>query len=97
MQLFDAFNASTAGCLRGQGRQKIGGYINIFAFYCIGIPMSYLFTFHLDFGVAGLWMGITCALMTMSICQGYSVFHVNWNDIIAASKSRNSETDTTRV
>ncbi|KAL3235187.1 Ethionine resistance-conferring protein 1 [Nakaseomyces bracarensis] len=91
MQLFDAFNASTAGCLRGQGRQKIGGYINLFAFYCIGIPMAYCLTFYLNAGVSGLWYGITCALIMMSICQGYAVFHCDWHQIIEAARSRNAE------
>lgn len=93
MQLFDAFNASTAGCLRGQGRQKIGGYINMFAFYAIGVPMAYFLTFPKKMGVGGLWIGITMALMTMSICQGGAVFNCNWNDIINAAKSRNTEDD----
>ncbi|CCF60122.1 hypothetical protein KAFR_0J00540 [Kazachstania africana CBS 2517] len=92
MELFDAFNASTAGCLRGQGRQKIGGYINLFAFYCIGIPMAYLLTFVFKMGINGLWTGITCALMMMSICQGYAVFHGDWEKILLAAKLRNSET-----
>lgn len=91
MQLFDAFNASTAGCLRGQGRQKIGGYINLFAFYCIGIPMAYCLAFVFNTGVGGLWYGITCALVMMSICQGYAVFHCDWKQIIEAAKVRNSE------
>lgn len=91
MQLFDAFNASTAGCLRGQGRQKIGGYINLFAFYCIGIPMANYLTFHLDLGISGLWLGISCALIAMSICQSYAVFHGDWSHIIQAAKIRNAE------
>lgn len=93
MQLFDAFNASTAGCLRGQGRQKIGGYINMFAFYAIGIPMAYFLTFPRNMGVGGLWIGITMALMTMSVCQGCSVFNCNWNDVVNAAQSRNTESD----
>lgn len=92
MQLFDAFNASTAGCLRGQGRQRIGGYINMFAFYCLGVPMAYLLAFNFKLGVGGLWLGITSALIVMSICQGYAVFHCDWHEIINAAKSRNAET-----
>lgn len=91
MQIFDAFNACTAGCLRGQGRQKVGGYINVFAFYCIGIPVSYILTFNCHLGVGGLWYGITNGLIVMSIFQGYAVFHCNWQDIIYAAKLRNSE------
>ncbi|CAR29748.1 hypothetical protein ZYGR_0AD04320 [Zygosaccharomyces rouxii] len=93
MQLFDAFNASTAGCLRGQGRQKIGGYINMFAFYAIGVPLAYFLTFSRNMGVGGLWIGITMALVTMSVCQGGAVFNCNWDDIINAAKSRNTEGD----
>ncbi|QLQ81008.1 hypothetical protein HG537_0E03630 [Torulaspora globosa] len=92
MQLFDAFNASTAGCLRGQGRQKIGGYINMIAFYCIGLPMAYLLTFHFKMNVGGLWLGITCALIMMSVCQGFAVFHCDWHEIISAARNRNAET-----
>lgn len=91
MQLFDAFNASTAGCLRGQGRQKIGGYINMFAFYAVGVPMAYFLTFTKKMGIGGLWIGITMALITMSICQGGAVFNCNWEDIIDAAKRRNDE------
>lgn len=91
MQLFDAFNACTAGCLRGQGQQKIGGYINVLAFYCIGIPMSYFLTFKCNLGMAGLWYGITSALIFMSIFQSYAVFSCNYKEVIKAAKYRNSE------
>ena len=91
MQIFDAFNASTAGCLRGQGRQKIGGYINLFAFYCVGIPMANYLTFHRGLGISGLWIGISFALICMSICQSYAVFHGDWDHIIHSAKVRNSE------
>ncbi|SCU86913.1 LAME_0D08086g1_1 [Lachancea meyersii CBS 8951] len=93
MQIFDAFNASTSGCLRGQGQQKIGGYINVLAFYCIGIPMSYFLTFNCKLGMAGLWYGITSALIFMSIFQSYAVFSCDWKKIIKAAKSRTSEQD----
>lgn len=91
MQLFDAFNACTAGCLRGQGRQKIGGYINVFAFYFIGIPISSILTFKLGLGINGLWYGITCSLVVMSIFQGYAVFNCNWSKIMHTAKLRCSE------
>ncbi|CAI4487082.1 BCN_G0024970.mRNA.1.CDS.1 [Saccharomyces cerevisiae] len=94
MQLFDAFNASTAGCLRGQGRQKIGGYINLVAFYCLGVPMAYVLAFLYHLGVGGLWLGITSALAMMSVCQGYAVFHGDRRRILGAARKRNAETHT---
>ena len=94
MQLFDAFNASTAGCLRGQGRQKIGGYINLVSFYCLGVPMAYVLAFLYHLGVGGLWLGITSALVMMSVCQGYAVFHGDRRRILGAARKRNAETHT---
>ncbi|AGO12574.1 AaceriAER234Wp [[Ashbya] aceris (nom. inval.)] len=91
MQIFDSFNASTAGCLRGQGQQKVGGFINVFAFYFIGIPMSYFLAFPCGLGVQGLWYGITCALIVMSVCQSYAVFNCSWEELVKAANLRTSE------
>jgi len=37
-QLFDALAALANGVLRGLGRQEIGGYVNLFAYYVVRIP-----------------------------------------------------------
>jgi MATE family multidrug resistance protein len=34
-QLFDALAAICNGCLRGLGKQEVGGYINLFAYYVV--------------------------------------------------------------
>ena len=34
-QLFDSLAASCNGILRGLGRQEIGGYVNLFAYYAV--------------------------------------------------------------
>lgn len=36
-QLFDALAALCKGILRGLGRQEIGGYINLFAYYVVSL------------------------------------------------------------
>ncbi|KAH3899389.1 related to Ethionine resistance-conferring protein 1 [Saccharomycodes ludwigii] len=91
MEIFDAFNACTAGCLRGQGQQKIGGIINVAAFYLIGVPLAYFLTFKWKMGVEGLWLGVMAGLMFMSFAQCYAVFNCNWKSIISRAESRNED------
>jgi MATE family multidrug resistance protein len=40
-QVFDALAANCNGILRGLGRQEIGGYVGLFAYYVVGIPISF--------------------------------------------------------
>ncbi|KAJ3206299.1 hypothetical protein HDU67_008278 [Dinochytrium kinnereticum] len=40
-QLSDATGAISGGILRGIGRQDIGAYLNIFAYYVIGLPIGF--------------------------------------------------------
>lgn len=61
-QLFDAAATSTNGILRGLGRQKIGGLVQIFCYYVIAMPISMGTFFGLGWGLYGLWSGVALAL-----------------------------------
>lgn len=61
-QLFDAAAASTNGILRGLGRQKVGGLVQLFCYYAVAIPMSMGTAFGLHWGLYGLWFGVALAL-----------------------------------
>ncbi|AMD18687.1 HBL215Cp [Eremothecium sinecaudum] len=91
MQIFDSLNATTAGCLRGQGQQKIGVCINSLAFYLLGIPAAYTLGLVLGYGVQGLWYGIITALVVTTVGQSYFIFFCNWDAILSATKKRNSD------
>jgi MATE family multidrug resistance protein len=54
-QLFDALAAVCNGVLRGLGRQEIGGYAGLFAYYIIGLPISFGLGFGTNWGLWGLW------------------------------------------
>ena len=41
------------------GKQYLGAVTNVIAFYCIGLPLAWLFCFHYNYGVGGLILG-TC-------------------------------------
>ncbi|RID55403.1 hypothetical protein BRARA_G02669 [Brassica rapa] len=67
--VMDSLSASLTGVVRGSGKQKIGAYVNIAAFYIIGIPVGFLFCFILDFKVKGLWIGVLtgCTVQTITL------------------------------
>lgn len=54
-QLFDALAANCNGILRGLGRQEIGGYVQLFCYYVIAMPISFGTAFGLNWGLWGLW------------------------------------------
>jgi multidrug resistance protein, MATE family len=61
-QLFDALAANCNGLLRGLGRQEIGGYVNLFCYYVIAMPISFGTAFGLNWNLEGLWTGVAIAL-----------------------------------
>ena len=61
-QLVDAWAAMCNGLLRGLGRQNIGGWVNLFCYYVIGLPISFGTAFGLDWELDGLWTGVAIAL-----------------------------------
>jgi MATE family multidrug resistance protein len=54
-QLFDAVAANCNGILRGLGMQEIGGYVALFAYYLVGLPISFGTGFGAKWGLYGLW------------------------------------------
>lgn len=61
-QLFDALAANCNGLLRGLGKQEIGGYVNLFCYYVIAMPISFGTAFGLHWELEGLWTGVAIAL-----------------------------------
>ncbi|CCH43239.1 putative membrane protein [Wickerhamomyces ciferrii] len=91
-EIVDCLNACSAGCLRGQGLQKIGSWINIFSFYIVGLPISYILTFKFNWNLWGLWSGILTGLISISILQAITVFYYcDWDKIVDDAKKRNED------
>ena len=61
-QLFDALAANTNGILRGLGRQEIGGYIQLFCYYAVALPVSFGAAFGFGWRLRGLWSGVAIGL-----------------------------------
>jgi MATE family multidrug resistance protein len=63
MQVFDGLAAVSHGLLRGIGRQEIGGYVNLAAYYLVALPISFGLAFGLGLKLTGLWAGVTIGLL----------------------------------
>ncbi|KAF8721673.1 hypothetical protein HU200_022845 [Digitaria exilis] len=60
--MLDCQQSSLSGVLRGCGEQKIGAFINLAAYYLVGIPVAVVFAFIIHLGGKGLWFGLLCGL-----------------------------------
>ncbi|KAL8251678.1 hypothetical protein R6Q59_035371 [Mikania micrantha] len=75
----DGFQCVLSGVVRGCGSQKIGAYINLGAYYLVGIPSAVLLAFVLHVGGKGLWLGIIPALVVQGILLLSLTIHTNWD------------------
>ncbi|KAM3693457.1 hypothetical protein ACB094_08G166900 [Castanea mollissima] len=58
----DGFQCVLPGAARRCGWQNLCAFINLGAYYFVGIPSAVIFAFVFHFGGKGLWMGIICGL-----------------------------------
>lgn len=85
-QVNDALAAVTGGLLRGQGRQRISGYVNLTLYYVFALPLGLYLAFGRAWGLAGLWSGICFALVFVSLLQILFVVYADWDEIIQKAK-----------
>ncbi|SCU91698.1 LAFA_0F05270g1_1 [Lachancea sp. 'fantastica'] len=81
-QFADVFNVLAAGVLRAQGRQRIGGILNVLAYYAVGIPLALTLGFYTDMGLKGFWTGLGCGIVVLAISEVYCVWNSDWIKII---------------
>ncbi|KAI8927016.1 mate-domain-containing protein [Entophlyctis helioformis] len=77
-QVSDGLGAVGGAVLRGCGRQHLGAYINLAGYYVIGLPVAIVAAFHFSLGLAGLWMGLTFALILASGTVAVMVVRTDW-------------------
>lgn len=87
-QLADGCNVLSAGVLRGQGRQKIGLYLNLLSYYAIALPVGYVLAFHAGFGLVGLWEGLIAGVAFLAASEFYCILKSDWESIVVESAKR---------
>lgn len=66
------------GVARGSGWQHIGAYINLGAFYVVGLPVGVLLGFVLHLKGKGLWIGVVIGSAMQSTLLSLVTSFTNW-------------------
>ncbi len=66
-QLFDGVQTVTTGALRGLGDTKSAMLLNLLCYWLLGVPLGYALCFHWHMGAAGIWYGLSAALVLLAI------------------------------
>src|SRR5690606_39129920 len=63
-QLFDGTQVVGLGILRGMSDVNKPTFIVFVAYWIVGLPLSYYLGIHLQYGLKGIWYGLTVGLIT---------------------------------
>ena len=77
-QLSDATGSIGGGVIRGCGLQKLGFLINTIGYYVLGVPIGMFLTFYLNYGLFGIWVGLTIGLCFVSTVQVIILLRMDW-------------------
>jgi MATE family multidrug resistance protein len=73
-QLFDGTQTVATGALRGLGSTRIPMLVNFVCYWLFGLPLGYWLCFVLLWGIYGVWVGLTVALIGTALILLYA-----WN------------------
>lgn len=65
-QIFDGCQTVATGALRGMGETRFPMLTNFFGYWLFGLPLGAMMCFKLEWGLAGLWTGLTLALIVIA-------------------------------
>jgi MATE family multidrug resistance protein len=63
LELFDGVQVVATGALRGLGETRTPMLTHFAGYWLVGLPVAYLLCFHFGQGAAGIWIGLTSALI----------------------------------
>ncbi|KAF3332691.1 MATE efflux family protein 8 [Carex littledalei] len=86
--MFDGIQSVLSGVARGCGWQKIGAFVNLGAFYAVGIPSAILLAFVFHINGQGLWMGIIFGIFVQVVLFVIMTLCTNWEKEARKAKER---------
>jgi MATE family multidrug resistance protein len=66
-QVFDGLQVVAGGVLRGLGETRVAMLVNLFGYWALGLPVSYLLGIRAGLGPVGLWWGLVVGLAVVAI------------------------------
>ena len=65
-QIFDGIQIVSTGALRGLGETRAPMLANLVGYWVLGLPLGFFLCFALKWGIYGLWIGLTLALVVIA-------------------------------
>ncbi|KAK9013125.1 hypothetical protein V6N11_041145 [Hibiscus sabdariffa] len=84
----DSLQAVLSGVARGTGWQHIGAYVNLGAYYLVGIPVAALLCFVANLRGKGLWTGIVCGTTVQALVLALVTAFTNWQKQASNARER---------
>jgi len=66
-QIFDGIQTVCTGALRGLGETRVPMIANFVGYWILGLPLGLTLCFVLRWGIYGLWIGLTLALVVIGL------------------------------
>ncbi|XP_042504059.1 protein DETOXIFICATION 14-like [Macadamia integrifolia] len=86
--IMDSLQGVLSGVARGSGWQHLGAYVNLGAFYLVGIPIAAILAFRLHFRGKGLWIGILIGSTLQSAMLALLTCFTNWEKQAIKARER---------
>lgn len=74
------------GIARGTGWQNIGAYVNLGAYYGVGIPIAVLLGFVFKLRGKGLWIGVSIGTALQALSLALVTAFTNWEKQVKTAK-----------
>ncbi|KIW62412.1 hypothetical protein PV04_10590 [Phialophora macrospora] len=88
-QFFDALLALSNALLRGLGRQKIGGWVNLGVYYLFALPLSFFLCFGPPrMGLSGMWIGPSTGLGCAAVIMATYMRLTDWQRAVDDARAR---------
>jgi len=96
LQFVDFNGGVTAGIMRAKGQQSIGALLNFIAYYILGLPLGVWLAFRWNFGLHGLWIGVTVSLAYCAAIGTFLCLRTDWDQEVVKVKERIAEEERLR-
>ncbi|XP_051126690.1 protein DETOXIFICATION 14-like [Andrographis paniculata] len=86
--LMDSSQTVLSGVARGSGMQHVGAYINLGAYYLVGIPVSLVLGFVCHLKGEGLWIGLVAGAMVQTVLLSMITCLTSWEKQAGEARER---------
>lgn len=86
--IMDSVQAVLSGVARGTGWQHIGAYVNLGAYYLLGVPVAVVLCFALNLRGKGLWIGILAGSTVQASLLALVTGLTNWQKQASNARER---------